>query len=1229
MRKILSLLMMMFASIALVFADEPVQIASGTFNGKNATYTEGWTTTGTGVSRTDCIIIGADESITSPEVDLSQYESISVAIKARRFGTLSGSKAEIAVTFDGEAIGNTVASGTSATTALDVINYTVSDLSTGNFVVTCTNATSAGSTHGAGINSIVITGVLKSQQGGGEDPQPTTRTIYLNGGGSSLWNQAGAVFFIHAWGGTGADVKMTLVEGDVYSAAIPSDNTSLLFVRMPSGSEAIDWDTKWNQSADQTIPADKNLFTMTDWSNGTWSVYGETPEPPTPVEAAYYLVGTMNNWKADEAYKFAAAEAEGEYLLHTTLAENDEIKVIKVENETTTWYPAEGGNYVVDAAHAGEKDVYFRPAGNEAWAEFGGYIWMGENQPAPVADFTQPFTLKFNGTGQASTDASAAFAADVAAIFDAASAPYVASVETATKVYAGRPIADDNSSVKFGTTSAQGTLAFTLAQAIEVDSIIVNATQYGNDAAEVTINGIKFDLTQGNKVPTDCKLVPNGAISEITIAQTGSQRIYLRNVRVYPKAGETPAEPKFYITGDSALVVDAGLAKDQAWNAAAIKSMEVSYKLNLKANVDYKLKVTLDGTWTDGMSKGFSALTTTADGLAADGDDNICFKLNTAGEVNVHYDGEFFFLNGDFYVAPAPEKKYYLKNNWDGAADWTWKEMTKLDDGTYMLAEVVFGGTGLDLNTSESEEGKTWIAAEDITTFDAAYEPATLGALDTVVFFFDPEAVNQYTGENGMTAQIIGKYIPVPEPKFYITGDSALVVDAGLAKDQAWNAAAIKSMEVSYKLNLKANVDYKLKVTLDGTWTDGMSKGFSALTTTADGLAADGDDNICFKLNTAGEVNVHYDGEFFFLNGDFYVAPVEVKYYLKNNWDGAADWTWKELVYDEDNEDYELVGVVFGGTGVNLNTAESDEGATWIAAEDITAFDASVEPATLGALDTVVFFFDPEEVNQYTGANGLTAQIIGKYIPVPVEHTYTVAGGSTDLFGTAWAPANEANDMVLVEGIYTWEKTELTLAAGTIEFKVCEDHAWTTAYPAQNYKLNIPEAGIYTVTITFNAETKEVAAVATKTGSAVVIPTVAMHGNFLGGWADTENFAIAEGNATASLTLNIEAGDYEFGMRIGGSGNWTANGVSFTRENPSAVIVAGSGNLKLAADKAGEYTFTWTYETNTLAITFPNGSGTGVDNAVVDVKAVKVIRDNQILIIKGDKTFNIQGQLVK
>ena len=206
-----------------------------------------------------------------------------------------------------------------------------------------------------------------------------------------------------------------------------------------------------------------------------------------------------------------------------------------------------------------------------------------------------------------------------------------------------------------------------------------------------------------------------------------------------------------------------------------------------------------------------------------------------------------------------------------------------------------------------------------------------------------------------------------------------------------------------------------------------------------------------------------------------------------------------------------------------------------------------------------------------------------------VEHNYTVAGDNAELFINTWDPENIANNLDKQEdGTYKFEKTEVTLPAGNVAFKVVMDHDWNNgAWPAENYILNIPEAGIYTITITFNEETKAVAAEAVKTGDAVVIPTIAMHGNFLGSWADTENFADAEGNETASLTLNLAAGSYEFGMRIGGSGNWTSNGAAFTRENNSAVIEAGQGNLTLAADAAGEYTFTWTHATNTLTITFP------------------------------------------
>ena len=150
--------------------------------------------------------------------------------------------------------------------------------------------------------------------------------------------------------------------------------------------------------------------------------------------------------------------------------------------------------------------------------------------------------------------------------------------------------------------------------------------------------------------------------------------------------------------------------------------------------------------------------------------------------------------------------------------------------------------------------------------------------------------------------------------------------------------------------------------------------------------------------------------------------------------------------------------------------------------------------------------------------------------------------------------------------------------------------------------MNIPEAGIYTITITFNEETKEVAANATKTGEAVVIPTVAMHGNFLGSWADTENFAIAQDNASASLTLTLAEGNYEFGMRIGGSGNWTANGANLTREANTTNLAEGSGNMHIAADVAGDYVFTYTYETQVLEVVYPEAPVVG-DTIVIDIES--------------------------
>ena len=105
----------------------------------------------------------------------------------------------------------------------------------------------------------------------------------------------------------------------------------------------------------------------------------------------------------------------------------------------------------------------------------------------------------------------------------------------------------------------------------------------------------------------------------------------------------------------------------------------------------------------------------------------------------------------------------------------------------------------------------------------------------------------------------------------------------------------------------------------------------------------------------------------------------------------------------------------------------------------------------------------------------LVMTVTGAATPIS---SWTVAGSPAEVFGTSWDPTNTSNDMVKGEGdTWTFTKENVSLTAGNIEFKVCGDHAWGTAYPSSNYELTVPEAGTYNVIITFkDDDTKEVSA---------------------------------------------------------------------------------------------------------------------------------------------------------
>ena len=203
--------------------------------------------------------------------------------------------------------------------------------------------------------------------------------------------------------------------------------------------------------------------------------------------------------------------------------------------------------------------------------------------------------------------------------------------------------------------------------------------------------------------------------------------------------------------------------------------------------------------------------------------------------------------------------------------------------------------------------------------------------------------------------------------------------------------------------------------------------------------------------------------------------------------------------------------------------------------------------------------------------------------------TYTVVGGSDALFGTAWSPASEANDMVADGSVFKLVKEGVELPAGTIEYKIVVDHGWDKSYPQSgNASFTLAKSGKYDVTFTLNlSASPEYSVAADLKGEVVIDPTVFMKGSW-DSWADAVNFVLASDKKSASVTKEFDADTYEFKTVLNGN-DWRSNGATLTRYAASAAGISGNNdaNMELVADVKGNYTFTWTFETNALTITFP------------------------------------------
>lgn len=982
---------------------------------------------------------------------------------------------------------------------------------------------------------------------GGEEPvvEPTTKTIYLNGGGSSLWNQANPEFFVHSWGGAAdGDVHMTLVEGDVYKADIPADNTNLLFLRLATGTTEIVWsgDAHWNQSTDQTIPEGKDLFTMTSWDNGEWSVYtaqgGDDPDPiePTPAEKDSIYFVNVAGWTAPRVHLWGGTAAGTEW---------PGVEMTKLEDQINNYdvykYVADKGAYANCLfSDNGAED---KKTADLTWTSgkyFYNDAWYALNEiPVPLPDAVPLEGNIWKVTAETPLVAGSHYINEALLTMDGV---YATNLKTNTRTIAGEE--------------------FTHAIQVRTDGYPTADKKAGKEKS--------------------------GSTSLIITAKEDADVTFYYNRQVVGEGG-TDNDNKDLVVFDQA---------DITTKVAGVLTIDQILEGNNYMNVTKKVALKKDHTYTVTAS----GTTLQLHGIKLEAHFPV---MQIAGAWNVQ--DEAWLLNDmslaedkltATYEVELTPGDYEFKMIKDGA----W--LTKANEGqAYGLHREWPGVAGVIDNATENLKVTADVAGNYVFTWTFAN--------DSIGIAFPAAPIE-------------------PDPaKFYITGDSALVVDAGLDAEMQWNPAAIKSQKDTFVLsNLKADQYYLLKVTLDGTWNEGMVKGFNDLTEEIAGLDDVGDDhNIGFKLAEAGDVQVVYfvkdEVLTFKLIGNFYVdqTPVdpqeEVTVYFVNTprWDGVNIYLWNNETFENNaawpglamtKEETKVQGFdVYSYTFVNSKNFDK----CIFNHIDQTA-DLELHAGQYYCVDT-----------WYESIEAIPELDIDEPSPIDptTAHFYIKHAGNN------WTWVEMTYDAVM--DAFTYQSVWAGNGANINTVGEDNGNAW---YPAA--MINVAEDVELrdTVLFAYNYNTKALSV--TLVGKYVQKLANGYYIIGLNGWnvddlSESDDLFYSTGIETGefSLETTLTEGAVFKVVRVEGDViiNWY--GIQTSEQNPD-------GNYIVDAAHAGEKTIyfrpEWNEDWAGHIYVAPNET-TAISNTAADAEAVKVLHNGMLLIRKGDKTYNIMGQAVK
>ncbi len=517
---------------------------------------------------------------------------------------------------------------------------------------------------------------------------------------NSNWTQADAKFVVYYYdNGTntnGWSDIMTAVAGetDVYTTTVPDTFPNLIFVRLNSTATAGNWTDKWDQTVDLTMPDSAfNCFTLNDgWSQigGTWSTYGASIEPqpqdttgtPDPATPRFYLTGDdafvgagKTSWNKDDAYV-----SYGDTLTLNLAAGTYEMKLITPDDQ---WI---GYSALTEPVTAGIT--------TNSW----GNIIFTLNVAGDVTFIYNANLFKIEGT----------FAVPEYHFY-----------------YVGTNNGwDPETAIEFTNADTAYTLAMdSLYGEFKIMTVRGDWSllSYGaNDQSAQVSAGVPYVMAEW----AANNMVVNGVFANVTLAMTLVEGV--ATITIIAEEDTTsgvepqPIEVNYYIKNNWDGAVD-WTWQPMAWTA---DSLACTY-----TGVFGGTGVNINTEQSDNGSMWFTVadMAIGIGGRVPQAGDTVLFTFT----IGMHtLAAEVLGRSG---VEPQPAENYYIKNNWNGAADWTWQLMEALPGEIWQYVDV-YGGTGVNVNTVAEDNGAIWFAESD---WDIAnnFVPQ---AGDTLMFWFIP-----------------------------------------------------------------------------------------------------------------------------------------------------------------------------------------------------------------------------------------------------------------------------------------------------------------------------------------------------------------------------------------------------------------------------------------------------------------------------------------------------------